>query len=280
MKTIPSSRTPLFITGLLVSAGMLTGSMTVASSARAVSPKGGAPLEPAPVEPAPVEPIPVEPDPEEPAAAAAAAASCDPSQAVFSMGCEIDLSDPVDPLWPCAVPGITTQSWNGQGLTVRIDMDAAPPQFVPSGEWDMLEVFGMTAGLSGYSLDIGNSPSNNGWTGDSGHTIFDAEAHLYGTSLYVWHGDQAGSGQALGVNNAVSSSGGFFEATVCDGSFTWSSDTTSPTTVTHNDSMFQLRNAPDNDGQYYYVSFNQVVQGPYRSGSGIDPYPYLILSAL
>lgn len=56
--------------------------------------------------------------------------------------------------------------------------------------------------------------------------------------------------------------------------------------VTHPDSIFQFDgNEPDpqaggTNDTILYVSFNQVVAGPSRSGSGIEPTPYLIFSAL
>ncbi|MEM9463120.1 MAG: hypothetical protein AAGF11_53755, partial [Myxococcota bacterium] len=214
-------------------------------------------------------------------AAAPGAASCNPAAAFEVMGCEIDMTDPVDPLWPCAVPGVTAMpTSNGAGLTLRIDMNAAPLASVPDGQWDILQVVGMTDGLWQYALNIGNSPSNDAWGGDANHTYYDAEAHLYGQTLSVWHSDMAGSGLAFQQSNALSSSGGFFEATVCDGSFTWESDTSPPTTVTHPDSIFQLREG-DLDEDFYYVSFERVVwPQSSRTGSGIDPYPYLLFYAL
>ncbi len=263
MNNINLTRTPALLTGTLVLSGLLAGSVTVSSPAHAIVP--------ADAEPEPMEPE-GQPGP------AKGAASCDPANTVFDMGCEIDMTDPVNPLWPCAVPGVTIESWNGQGLTLKIDMDAAPAP-APGGQWDMLQVYGQTDGISAYALNIGNSPTNNAWAGDANTTNYDAEAHLYNGTLRVWHGDQAGSGLALQIPGSLSPSAGFFEATVCDGSFTWESDTVAPTTVTHPDSIFQLRQPGDPDGQFYYVSFNQVIDGPYRSGSGIDPYPYLILSA-
>lgn len=211
----------------------------------------------------------------------AAAAVCDPSVAVANMGCEIDMTHPTNPLWPCAVPGITLhRPWNGSSLSIRIDMDAAPTSMVPNGEWDILEIVGSVDTPSQYAINIGNSPSNNGWSGDSGDSMYDAEAQLFNNTLTVWHGDMAGSGLAMQANNATSASGyDSFEARVCDGGFDWESGTNS-SSVTHNDSIFQLRQPGDADGRYYYVSFNQVVSTPWRSGTGVEDYPYLVLHAL
>ena len=277
MTLFDSCRIPVMFTSTLGLAGLLAGSVAIPGSARALPTPVGADAEPVPALPAEPE-LPVEPEPEP--EAAAAAAICDPAAAFEVMGCEIDMTDPVDPLWPCAVPGVTVVPTNGSGLTLRVDMNAAPLAQVPDGQWDILQVVGMTDGLSGYALNIGNSPSNNAWAGDSNHTYYDAEAHLNGQTLRVWHSDMAGSGLALQQGNAVSSTGGFFEATVCDGSFTWQSDTSSPTTVTHPDSIFQLREG-DLDEAFYYVAFERVVHPQSnRTGSGIDPYPYLLFYAL
>lgn len=271
-------RTPALIAGLLLGTGLVASTLTMPSPASAsgrVAEDADAAL--------PAEPVDLEPEPEAPAAAAAS--TCDPALAVYNAGCEIDMTHPTNPLWPCAIPGIAVESWNGSGLTISVDM-SDPGGMSPTGQWDIMEVVGMTSGLSGYALNIGNSPSNNGWTGDAGDNSNDAEAQITGNTLRVYHGDRAGSGLALQVGNAVSTSGGFFEATVCDGTFIWESDTTAPTLVTHPDSIFQHDGSePDveaggTNDQMLYIGFNQVVDGPYRSGSGIDPFPYLILSAL
>ncbi|KAK2171353.1 hypothetical protein NP493_1066g02007 [Ridgeia piscesae] len=45
-----------------------------------------------------------------------------------------------------------------------------------------------------WSFNIGNSPTNNGWAGDSGTTRYDAEIHsMYSDKLYVYRSDVGGS---------------------------------------------------------------------------------------
>ena len=58
--------------------------------------------------------------------------------------------------------------------------------------------------IQNYAFHIGNSISNNGWAGDSGHSLYDSEAHMYNNGLYVYRNDIGGSGLAGSLGNLQS----------------------------------------------------------------------------
>ncbi|KAK2168339.1 hypothetical protein NP493_1234g00009, partial [Ridgeia piscesae] len=54
-----------------------------------------------------------------------------------------------------------------------------------------------------YSFNIGDSPTNNGWAGDSGSTRQDAEIHSYNEYLKVFRSDVGGSSCLTSNQNTV-----------------------------------------------------------------------------
>lgn len=135
----------------------------------------------------------------------------------------------------------------------------------------------------GYALHIGNSPSNNGWGGDSGHFSNDSEAHLYNSSLFVYGNDHAGTPLLAQVSNAVPAQNQpVIWAAVCDGVFRWSSyDTVSQTGGNHDivdSGIFQIDgnemdSNPNGNDQNLYIGLERTISNSSRTGGDLISAP-------
>ena len=134
-----------------------------------------------------------------------------------------------------------------------------------------------------YALHIGNSPSNNGWGGDSGHFSNDSEAHLYNSSLFVYGNDNAGTPLLAQVSNAVPAQNQPVAwAAVCDGIFRWYSyDPVSQTGSSHdvvNSGIFQIDGNeadanPNGNDRNLYIGLERTIGNSSRTGGDLIAAP-------
>jgi hypothetical protein len=134
-----------------------------------------------------------------------------------------------------------------------------------------------------YSLHIGNSPSNNGWAGDSGHFSNDSEAHLYNSTLYVYGNDHIGNPLLAQEANAVPAQNQpVIWAAVCDGIFRWYSYDPVSQTGSSRDVMdsglFQIDgneadSNPNGNDRKLYIGAERTIGSAARTGGDLISAP-------
>jgi len=154
------------------------------------------------------------------------------------------------------------------GLVLRLDMSNWTTVRADVDLTGMVDPDG-----ANWILNIGNSPSNNGWAGDSGHFNNDSEMQLFGYTLTVYHNDLAGNGQALTQHSAFDPDGDSATAIVCDSYFGWESSTV-PYIDLFDAGIFQIDgDEPDvaagvKNDQQLYIGINRTVGSSGRDGVG------------
>jgi hypothetical protein len=128
---------------------------------------------------------------------------------------------------------------------------------------------------TGWVLNIGDSPSNNGGSGDGGEFSNDAELEIQGTQLNVLGRD--GSNPVVQFQDAS-----FVGSTDC----TWRSFKIADRTIEVGEKNIRLAsdnliriNQPDTEGQpnaLIYMGLNRVIGGTFRSGSGVQQATVLL----
>lgn len=187
--------------------------------------------------------------------------------------CEIDidngsiscpyLPDPSD---------VTVLSANSSGqMVLRLDMT----------DWSAMQIKAEATSIQNYAFHIGNSISNNGWAGDSGHSLYDSEAHMYNNGLYVYRNDIGGSGLAGSLGNAIPNGNGSMCVTVTDSELTWyGTPAGSPQSTTYvnvsDPDIFQI----GADDSFLYIGFNRTVGSAGRTGSNFTGVALLELLPL
>lgn len=135
---------------------------------------------------------------------------------------------------------------------------------------------------SGYMVNIGDSSTVNGWSGDSGTQQNDCELQIQDNILKVFGSDKlAGAKEIHSESNAIPSDGSKnIRIKIRNNTVEyWKNFQTSATTKVYNPNLFALNGQSDNEGPEdykIYAGFNRVVANTYRKGSGIvDVYIYL-----
>jgi hypothetical protein len=177
--------------------------------------------------------------------------------------------------------GVVTVTVNsGNQRVVQIDLNQG-------FTWHSVNLIADFCTPSGWTLNIGDSPTNNGGGGDSGTTAHDSEVELNGTTLGVYYSDVGGNGPHSTLRNAVSSGGCFTtQWTVIEDAFSFDDDGNTadaprfaasgrlgtPT------SLFDFPGYNESDPQDtsgiwaddLFVGLNRSIGTSTRSGSGLD----------
>lgn len=122
------------------------------------------------------------------------------ASAGFGVGTYTCVVDIVFGFTDCTDGVVTVTSSSGNQRVTQVDLNAA-------FNWQSLNVLVETCSPSGWTVNIGDSPTNNGGGGDGGSTAHDSEAELNGTVLNVFYSDVGGNGPHSTLNNAISSFG-------------------------------------------------------------------------
>lgn len=141
---------------------------------------------------------------------------------------------------------------------------------------DMTEWTSVTADMdfdapTGWVLNLGNSPSNNGHGGDGGSTSNDSEMQLLDTTVSVFYSDRGGSGLARSIPDAVAENSATM--VVCDGYFEWNNNGT--TNRISDDHIFQIDgDEPDTEAggvndTSLWLGIERTVGSSARSGDGL-----------
>jgi hypothetical protein len=142
-------------------------------------------------------------------------------------------------------------------------------------KWKVMIVDAIYSNPTDWALHIGNSPTNDGNSGDGGNWQNDTEAQLFGTGLVVYGSDVVGSGALLSSSTAVASGSDTVQAIVCDSYFSWSSSTY--TGDVSGVGVFQIDGDEADTGtsatsglndQQLYLGVNRTVGSTSRIGSG------------
>ena len=124
-----------------------------------------------------------------------------------------------------------------------------------------------------WSLNVGDSRSNNGFAGDGAHQSRDSELQVKGTTLAVYgddHGPQD-KDRRLHVEPEVVAQGSRLLVEISNQRARWSPG---PGALDEHASpyVFALAGQDDREGEpnrVVYVGLNRVVSGTYRSGRGV-----------
>lgn len=125
----------------------------------------------------------------------------------------------------------------------------------------------------GWSLNIGDSRTNNGYSGDGATQTNDSELQILGSTLSVWGSDlmEDKSGRCLeNVPNFVSA-GNVAEFVISNERVEWRSPRQAGELASPY--IFALADQPEIEGKPnrdIFVGLNRVVQGSRRSGSGVE----------
>lgn len=123
-----------------------------------------------------------------------------------------------------------------------------------------------------WSLNIGDSRSNNGYSGDSGHQTHDSEIQILGTTMSIWGSDVMveKQGRDLKHVNDFVRPGQTVEFEISDQMVSWKSPQDTGNLRSH--FLFALADQAELEGEVnreIFVGINQVVAGG-RTGWGVE----------
>jgi len=149
------------------------------------------------------------------------------------------------------------------GLVLRLNMDG----------YVSVRVNGRLASASSWALELGDSSTNDGYCGDSGTTMYDAEAWILGSGYYVCDADMGGSDYEVNLPSAVTTTSDTVTLEACDGELNFISSTTGD--QLDSTTAFQFGgDEKDSKGvvndKYLYLGLNRVIRTTSRSGAGAD----------
>ncbi len=196
---------------------------------------------------------------------------CGPCDTVISNTCTINMATGAA---TCDMGNPVSTVSTVNGLALRADMTNWTAM-VASFDVDLPD---NVNSLDHWALNIGNSPSNNGWGGDGSQFANDSEIQLWRNGVQVLSNDYGlnatGNVFLPGVSPATDLAGDFVEATVCDGYFSWEND--AGFTETISPYLFQIDGdeadfqAGGSNDSILWIGINRTVGTPYRSGSGVQ----------
>ncbi len=123
---------------------------------------------------------------------------------------------------------------------------------------------------TGFNVDIGDSSTDNGGGGDSGTQSNDAETQVDGTVLSAFGHDGTVTAPLLTVPTTGLGNGSTASFEVSDQKLCWNFGTF---TCATSSALYALNGESDSEGTVnndIYAAFNRVVDGTYRSGTGVS----------
>jgi hypothetical protein len=118
---------------------------------------------------------------------AAAAETTEADASTLAYWCNVNVTGGTDNCNGGGVVGVTNPG--GAKRLASVDLNAI-------ANWGVFVLRTRVCNATGFSTHIADSPTNNGFGGDSGSTRHDAEAHANGTTLLVFRSD-VGTGPVL-----------------------------------------------------------------------------------
>ena len=158
--------------------------------------------------------------------------------------------------------GLTSSVANGQYITT-IDM----------GAYSSLAMTATVCNPTGWLFDLADSPTDNGFGGDSGTSMNDAEIQIQSAALAVYSNDYGGTATLDSTPNYIPVNGcSTVQWLVLDQNFT----SVQPSGVNLvNSALLRINPPTDSPGApdaLWYLGVNTVVQGPGvgRTGTGVQ----------
>lgn len=191
-----------------------------------------------------------------------------PSFAQTASSCTIDLKSGTSDC--AALTNITVQSLVDQQGLVAINLDPAVTAF-NSVCFDV--TYNRTTAPTGWTVNIGDSVSNNGYAGDGGDQTNDAETQILNTQLSVYGSDNSPSylTNILSISGVLSKSRAI---TLCAANnslnFEYGLNKSSKGMV-NAEYLYALAGQSDQEGAVnytLYAGFNRVISGGDRTGTG------------
>ena len=176
--------------------------------------------------------------------------------------------------------GIVTVTLNsGDKRVARIDLNQA-------FAWQSANFLVNLTNPTGWSMHLGDSPTNDGGGGDAITTRHDSEAQMNGTSYTTFFSDIGGTGQHSNLLNAIPSSGSFtVQWTVIQDSVSFDDDgnTADSPRISSTGSLasgtmlfdFPPYNEADSedssgaDADKLYLGLNRTINNASRTGTGV-----------
>jgi len=186
--------------------------------------------------------------------------------------CVVDIVNATD---TCGSP-VTVDSLSGAADERRITAD------LNAGfSWQSLTVRYRVCNPSGWVWNVGDSPSNNGYSGDGGDTRHDAEAQLVGTTIGVYNSDLGSGSLACQFTGAVGSTGCVTQQiTVRNDYFAFDPNTNTSGSIDVCSGLYLFdfpsydeADSEDPSGLYedkIYVGLDRVVANNFRNGDGVQ----------
>jgi hypothetical protein len=152
------------------------------------------------------------------------------------------------------VPGISVQSLSGVELLMKLTFTA--------GQTATFTVtYNSTPGANDFTVNLGDSVSNNGGGGDSGHQSNDAEMMIFGDDMTIWGHDGLANKLLASVNNISLGSGSVVSFEVSNDELCWNTGSFS---CLSSQWLYALNGQSDSEGSVnfdIYAGFNRVVSG-------------------
>lgn len=142
--------------------------------------------------------------------------------------------------------------------------------------------FTFNSSPTGYLVNIGDSSTNNAGGGDSGTQTHDSELEIVNGVLNIYKSDAGGGGLLVSEPNAAPANGRI-SIEISNNTVTYYNYSTGVRKTWTSPYIFALNGQSDSEGPVnykIYAGINRVVQGTWRSGSGVaktyvslvDPY--------
>jgi hypothetical protein len=159
------------------------------------------------------------------------------------------------------VPGISILLLSGGRLVVKVTV-------VAGNTAHLTATYNQTP--SAYTVNIGDSATNDGGGGDGGTQSNDAEMMIQGQVMSVFGRDGTATAPLLTVPNAALGNGSTASFEVGDKKLCWNFGAY---TCATSDRLYALNGEPDTEGLVnydIYASFNRVIGRTDRNGTGVS----------
>lgn len=194
------------------------------------------------------------------------ALSAGSAAAAGPVSCSIDLVNNSHSCWGISQISFTAAPSGGQ-TAMRINLD--PRQLGGFAQ----AVFNVTYSSTptGMTVNIGDSATNNGGAGDAFTQQRDSELQISGQQYSLFGDDLTPNTKVLQVVNGFATAGSTVSFAVSNNRVTWTAAGGVSSTFT-SANIFALNGQSDSGGVNYdiYAAFNRVIDGNYRSGTGVS----------
>jgi hypothetical protein len=191
-----------------------------------------------------------------------------PLNGVFAQtDCIIDLTNNTHTCGPISAISVLSSPHHSQSV-VKVTLERAI-----SNSGYAKAVFEVSYGSepTGWTVNIGDSPSNNGWSGDGANQSHDSEMQILGTAMSLYGNDYTPEPRLLSKVDNIVTTGDTLALTVCNEYLAWESP--HKTGELHSPYLYALNGQSDDEGPInydIYAAFNRVIASSGRNGIGVS----------